>query len=181
MKCPSLSVPFPFISAESTSPSPASCVLESSAMLSPKKLIMMVRKWQKVAGLGRTRRRIMTGKPDDSVAAAVGSCSAPLVASRGHVFVYTADGKRFTVPLKYLSSKILRELLRMSEEEFGLPTDGPITLACEAASMDYIIALLRGGITSDVEKAVLASIAGRRCTVSAVPREPHQHLILYGL
>ncbi|RZS27514.1 hypothetical protein BHM03_00061002 [Ensete ventricosum] len=167
MKCPSLSAPVPFICAQSTSPSPASCVSESSAMPSPKKLIKTVRKWQKVAGLGRTRRRIMTGKPDDSAAE---WCSAPLVARRGHVFVYTADGKRFTVPLKYLSSRIFRELLRMSEEEFGLPTDGPITVPCEAASMDYIIALLRGGITSGVEKAVLASIAGRRCTVSAFIR-----------
>ncbi|WOL18182.1 auxin-responsive protein SAUR64-like [Canna indica] len=150
-------------------------------MLNPMKLIKMVRKWQQVAAL--RRRRIMSGSSTDisTVSAAVSdfSCNTQL-ASKGHVFMYTTDGKRFMVPLKYLTNNIFRELLRMSEEEFGLPADGPIMLPCEAASMDYIISLLRSRVPRDVERAVLASIASSRCTKALVPKGLNQQAMLYG-
>lgn len=41
---------------------------------------------------------------------------------------YTADGERYEVPLEYLNSPLLRELLKMSEEVLGLRGDGPIVL-----------------------------------------------------
>lgn len=144
-------------------------------MLTPKKLIKMVRKWQKVSALGR--RRIMSKNSDTSATA---DSPSSLVASKGHVFMYTTDGKRFMVPLKYLTSSIFRELLRMSEEEFGLPTDGPIMLPCEAACMDYIISLLHSRVPREVERAVLASIASSRCTTALAPEGLNQQLVLYG-
>ncbi|XP_074561538.1 auxin-responsive protein SAUR64-like [Curcuma longa] len=147
------------------------------AMLNPKKLIKMVRKWQKVAALGR--RRITS----DYRSGEEQRCSAASVASKGHVFVYTADGKRFMVPLKYLSSTVFRELLRRSEEEFGLPTDGPITLPCGAACMESVISLLHSRGTRDVERVVLESIcSGGRCTSEAATGAGgvSRQLILYG-
>ncbi|RRT42845.1 hypothetical protein B296_00020249 [Ensete ventricosum] len=82
--------------------------------------------------------------------------------------------------LKYLTNSIFRELLRMSEEEFGLPSDGPITLPCEAICMDYIISLLESRVPREVERAVLASIAGSRCTASCAPQGLNQQMVLYG-
>ncbi|URE08633.1 Auxin responsive protein [Musa troglodytarum] len=44
----------------------------------------------------------------------------------------------------YLKSNIFQELLRMSEEEFGVPVgDRPITLPCDAAFMEHVVASLR--------------------------------------
>ncbi|KAG6522990.1 auxin-responsive protein SAUR68-like [Zingiber officinale] len=146
-------------------------------MLNAKKLIKMVRQWQKVAALGR--KRITS----DCRSGEVQRCSAASVASKGHVFVYTADGQRFMVPLKYLSSGVFRELLRRSEEEFGLPADGPITLPCGAACMESVISLLHGRGTRDVERAVLESIcSGGRCTSEAAAGAGgnSRQLILYG-
>ena len=53
-----------------------------------------------------------------------------MVADKGHFVVYTTDKRRFVVPLMYLNNEIFRELLKMSEDEFELPNDGPITLPC---------------------------------------------------
>ncbi|XP_008781251.1 auxin-responsive protein SAUR64-like [Phoenix dactylifera] len=146
-------------------------------MLNTKKLVRMVRRWQRLAASGR--RRITPAGADGAAASETSNSS---VASRGHVFVYTADGKRFMVPLTYLNSSIFRELFRMSEEEFGLPSNGPITLPCDAASMEYIVSLLQSRVSTDVERAVVASIAKSRCTTSSLlPRgDNQQQLILYG-
>ncbi|KAJ0077394.1 hypothetical protein Patl1_35793 [Pistacia atlantica] len=81
-------------------------------MISPKRLIELARKWQRMASA--KRRRILHPRS--------------LVADKGHFVVYTTDEKRFMVPLEYLSQNVFIELLRMSEEEFGLPTHGAITL-----------------------------------------------------
>ncbi|XP_072993737.1 auxin-responsive protein SAUR68-like [Typha latifolia] len=146
-------------------------------MLNPKRLLEMARKWQKVAALGRRRMMLMSSSSNKLASSKSGGYSSGVLASRGHVFVYTVDGKRFMVPLKHLTSNIFRELFRMSEEEYGLPADGPITMPCDAVSMRHIISLLRSRVPADVEEAVLASIAKRRCLVSsAVP----QQLALYG-
>ncbi|XP_010935223.1 auxin-responsive protein SAUR64 [Elaeis guineensis] len=147
-------------------------------MLNTKKLVGMVRKWQKLATLGR--KRITPAGADGTAALSAASNSS--VASRGHVFVYTTDGKRFMVPLRYLNNYIFRELFKMSEEVFGLPRNGPITLPCDAANMEYIISLLQSRVSRDVERALVASIAKSRCTTSSLLPQGcnQQQLILYG-
>ncbi|KAG0476116.1 hypothetical protein HPP92_012957 [Vanilla planifolia] len=47
------------------------------------------------------------------------------------------DGRRFMIPLADFSRSMLVEMLRMSEEEFGLPTVGPITLPFDGSSMEF--------------------------------------------
>ncbi|XP_072993736.1 auxin-responsive protein SAUR36-like [Typha latifolia] len=113
----------------------------------------MAKKWQRMASLGR--RRITMARRD--VSPDVDACSTS-VADKGHFVVYTVDGERFMVPLMYLNSRIFEELLKMSEEEFGLPSDGPIMLPCDAVSMKYILSLLRGQVEKEVEKALLHSL-----------------------
>ncbi|KAK1589064.1 hypothetical protein Q3G72_019960 [Acer saccharum] len=98
-------------------------------MINPKKLIKFARKWQRVAAL-RRKRISLPGLNTSS------SSTAP-VADKGHFVVYTADQRRFVLPISYLSNQIFQELLRMSEEEFGLPSNGPITLPCDAVFIDY--------------------------------------------
>ncbi|XP_056698680.1 auxin-responsive protein SAUR68-like [Spinacia oleracea] len=93
-------------------------------VISTEKLIKLTRKWQKEAE--PKRRRV-----------------AYSVAEKGHFVVYTSDGKRFMVPLSYLKSQVFRELFRMAEEEFGVPTDGPITLPCDSIFMEYSLFIVR--------------------------------------
>lgn len=57
---------------------------------------------------------------------------------------------------------IFRELFRMAEEEFGLPSDLPITIPCEAVFMDYLISLIQRRVTTEIEKAFLMSISSCR-------------------
>ncbi|KAJ0960623.1 hypothetical protein J5N97_001499 [Dioscorea zingiberensis] len=118
----------------------------------------MGRKWQIAAALGR--RRISPEKTDASSDSEACTPTTTSVAHKGHFIVYTSDGKRFMVPLEYLDTRIFQELLRMSEEEYGLPGDGPITLHCDAVSMEYILLLLKKQVSKDVEKALLSSIFG---------------------
>ncbi|XP_039128409.1 auxin-responsive protein SAUR36-like [Dioscorea cayenensis subsp. rotundata] len=102
-------------------------------------------------------------------------CSTSSVAEKGHFFVYTSERKRFMVPLAYLTNNIFKELLKISEEEFGLPGDGPITLPCDAASMEYVLSLLRRGVSEEVERALLSSIfisCQSTCSAFAV-ENPH--------
>jgi len=120
-------------------------------MISAKKLIKLARKWQKLAALRRKRIALPQMKTS--------SCSASEMADKGHFVVYSADQKRFLLPLNYLNNKIVRELLKLAEEEFGLPTNGPLTLPCDAELIEYVIALIKQGITRDLEKALLVSIA----------------------
>ncbi|MBA0829139.1 hypothetical protein Goarm_013761 [Gossypium armourianum] len=98
----------------------------------------MARKWQKLAAIGR--RRITSSLVD-----------------KGHFVIYTIDQKRFVIPLAYLRNTIFVELLKMSEEEFGLPSDGPITLPCDSVAMNYILSLLQRSLAKYLEKAVLNS------------------------
>ncbi|KAJ9704579.1 hypothetical protein PVL29_002912 [Vitis rotundifolia] len=115
----------------------------------------MAREWQKVAAI--RRKRISLPRTHQDLDA--GYCSTSSVADKGHFVVYTADQRRFMIPLVYLNSKIFRELFEMSEEEFGLPSDGPITLPCDSFFMEYIIFLVQRGVAKDLEKALLTSIA----------------------
>ncbi|PWA39489.1 SAUR-like auxin-responsive protein family [Artemisia annua] len=88
-------------------------------MMKALKLVRMARKWHKEAS---------------------NSCNERM-ADKGHFVVYTTDHNRFVIPLRYLNTNIFRELLRMSEDEFGLPTDGPITLLCDSTLMSYLISM----------------------------------------
>ena len=132
----------------------------------------MAKKWQRLATLGR--RRITSTRIDEE-------CSIS-VACRGHLFVYLADGKRFMIPISYLSCTIMRELFRMSEEEFGLPSDGPVTLPCDASCLEYIIFLLPHRVATNIERAVLTTICSSHCAVSSLPLSRHdqQNLVLCG-
>ncbi|KAJ9704637.1 hypothetical protein PVL29_002946 [Vitis rotundifolia] len=123
-------------------------------MINPKKLTRMV-KWQKVAALGRKRislQRINKG-------ADANSCSTSTVAEKGHFVVYSSDRRGFVIPLAYLNSEIFRELLQMSEEEFGIQSDGPITLPCDSVFMDYVISFIQRGVAKDLERALILSLA----------------------
>jgi Auxin responsive protein len=137
-------------------------------MLTPKKLLTMVRRWQKVAALGK--KRIVSVNTDTGYTHSV--------ARRGHIYVYTNDQKRFMVPLKYLSSSIFVELLKMSEEEYGLPSDGPIILPCDAICMENIISLIKNQDSGELEKVILASIAGSRCVASSLHQ--NKQFVIYG-
>ncbi|XP_020272257.1 auxin-responsive protein SAUR68-like [Asparagus officinalis] len=99
-------------------------------MVNSKKIIEMAKKWQKVASLGKSASSSQTGAQLHSDA-----CSTS-VAEKGHFIVYTSDSKRFMVPLRFLGSVIFVELLKMSEDELGLPSDGPILLPCDSVFMD---------------------------------------------
>ncbi|XP_019157612.1 PREDICTED: auxin-responsive protein SAUR68-like [Ipomoea nil] len=134
-------------------------------MISSKKLIKLAKRWQKFAAI-RRKRISFPSLYDDA-----DSCSTSTPVNRGHFAIYTVDQKRFVVPLSYLENAIIRQLLNMSEEEFGLPSDGPITLPCDAVFMDYIISLLSRGLSRELENALLVSITSHRCSSAPLHQE----------
>ncbi|KVH96560.1 Auxin responsive SAUR protein [Cynara cardunculus var. scolymus] len=125
-------------------------------MLTPKKLVRMARKWRREAAKG-----------------------GPTVANKGHFVVYTADHNRFVIPLHYLNNNIFRELLKMSEDEFGLPTNGPITLPCDSSLMNYLVYVFERSLTNELE-ALLVSIATNRCYSLDQGGENGTHVLVYG-
>ena len=91
------------------------------------------------------------------------------MASKGHCVVYSADGRRFQVPLAYLGTAVFGELLMMSQEEFGFSSDeGRITLPCDAAVMEYVLCLLRRNASEEVVRAFLSSMVRPCHNVSGV-------------
>nr|XP_009763885.1 PREDICTED: auxin-induced protein 6B-like [Nicotiana sylvestris] len=129
-------------------------------MISANKIIKIARKWQKFAV--KQRKRISFPRSNNHDAEC---CSTSYsIVGKGHFVVYTTDQKRFVVPLAYLQHEVIRQLLHMSEEEFGLPSDGPITLPCDALFMNYIISLIRKGADIDLQNALLVSVASSRCS-----------------
>ncbi|KAL6000430.1 hypothetical protein ACLOJK_024126 [Asimina triloba] len=134
-----------------------------STLISPKRLAAIARRWQKLASLGR--RRISMSKAN------VEPCkkSTP---SKGHFVVYTGDGRRCAIPLAYHNSLIFQELFELSEDEYGLPCNGPITIPCDAAFMQYIVSFLQRAMPEDKEKALLLSMATRRCSMVSCPLQP---------
>ena len=71
------------------------------------------------------------------------TCSTSTKAEKGCFLVYLADKKCFRLPLEYLNNEIIRELFKMVEEEFKLPSKGPLSLACITELMEYIISLIK--------------------------------------
>lgn len=118
-------------------------------MISTKKLIIMARKWQKLAVIGG--KRILSQGMNSDVA--LRNRNGGSVAHKGHFVVYTTDERRFMIPLTYLGSNIVQELFRISEEQFGISSEGPITVPTDASSMDYIISLISRGLAGDHETA----------------------------
>nr|GLL37034.1 auxin-responsive protein SAUR68-like [Ipomoea trifida] len=122
----------------------------------------MAHKWQKFVAI--RRRRISFSKRNEEV----DSCSTSSAVNKGHFVIYTTDQKRFVIPLSFLDNKIIRQLLEMSEEEFGLPSDGPITLPCDAVFMKYIISLLTRGVSTQLQNALLVSVTSNRCSSASL-------------
>ncbi|KDP29987.1 hypothetical protein JCGZ_18754 [Jatropha curcas] len=121
-------------------------------MISSKRLLKLAQKWQKLAATRRKRIILLLNEE-------INSCSTSGMAEKGHFVAYSADGKRFLLPLEYLNIEIIRELFNMAEEEFGLPSKGAPTLPCDAEQMEYVIALIKQQVAGDIEKALLMSIA----------------------
>ncbi|KAK4424018.1 Auxin-responsive protein SAUR63 [Sesamum alatum] len=146
-------------------------------MISPRKLIKMARKWQRVAALGR--KRLSFPRKVEEVGT---SDQFSELAEKGHFIVYTIDKVRFAFPIAYINILIFRELFQLSEEEFGLPGDGPITLPCDSQFMVYVKSLMQKQAAKDVEKALLLSIAASRCSSSHYSHQQQaiQHMPLCG-
>ncbi|RWR90630.1 Auxin-responsive protein SAUR36 [Cinnamomum micranthum f. kanehirae] len=141
------------------------------------RLLKMARKWQKFTE--NARRRILTSRIRKSSEAELCIKSLP---AKGHFVAYTIDGKRFMVPLAYLNSPIFIELFRMSEDQFGLPYDGPITMPCDGLFMEYVASFIRRRLSEDVEKALLTSIAMGRCSTPSMLQleQNHQQILVHG-
>ncbi|XVE48774.1 hypothetical protein DITRI_Ditri01bG0029500 [Diplodiscus trichospermus] len=99
----------------------------------------MARKWPKNAAIGRK------------------SISSSGTSNKGHFVIYTMDKRRFIIPLAYLCNNIFLELLKMSEEEFGL-SSGPILLSCDSVFMNSVVLLIQQGLAKDLDKDVLNSL-----------------------
>ncbi|XP_049402119.1 auxin-responsive protein SAUR68-like [Solanum stenotomum] len=128
--------------------------------ISATKLVKMARQWQKFAAKQRQRISFPRSNYNDAE-----SCStSSSIVSKGNFVVYTTDQKRFVVPLAYLQHEVIRQLLHMSEEEFGLPCDGPITLPCDALFMNYIVSLIERGVGADLQNALLVSVSSSQCS-----------------
>uniref|UniRef100_A0A803LG62 Uncharacterized protein n=1 Tax=Chenopodium quinoa TaxID=63459 RepID=A0A803LG62_CHEQI len=121
-------------------------------MISTKKLLKMARKWRRIAAASRKR------------------ISWPqLMANEGHFVVYTADGKRFMIPLTYLKSEIFIELFRIAEEEYGVTSSGPIRLPCDSKFMEYTISMVQRFVAKELEKALITSLVSCKYSLS------HEH------
>ncbi|PAN12906.2 hypothetical protein PAHAL_2G354600 [Panicum hallii] len=129
-------------------------------MISAKILVQMAKKWQRMAALARKR---LTSTPTEEAEGSCGTSSS--MASKGHCVMYSADGRRFEVPLAYLGTVVFGELLMLSQEEFGFASDdGKITLPCDAAVVEYVMSLLRRGASEEVVRAFLSSMV-RPCHI----------------
>ncbi|XP_050210180.2 auxin-responsive protein SAUR68-like [Mercurialis annua] len=120
-----------------------------------KKSLNLANKWQIIPAISRKRiapLRVIRCRDTNS-------CSTSAVTEKGRFVVYSADRERFSLPLAYLNNEVIRELFDMAEEEFGLPSKGPLTLPCDAEFMRYIISLIKRQVTRDVQRALLISVA----------------------
>ncbi|KAL8158845.1 hypothetical protein V2J09_000382 [Rumex salicifolius] len=122
---------------------------ELKQMISTKNLVKLARKWRKIAVASRKRISFLRTNPTKSSA----------MAEKGQFVVYTADEVRFALPLEYLGSQIVMELLRMTEEEFGLGGDGRITLPCDSAFMEYAISMIQQSVGAELEEALILSLS----------------------
>ncbi|KAH6813266.1 hypothetical protein C2S51_022284 [Perilla frutescens var. frutescens] len=144
-------------------------------MIRAKKLVNMIQQWQDFAAL---RRKRISSCPRNSSSDGLDSCCVVSSVDKGHFTIYTADDRRFVVPLAYLNNPVFRQLLEMSEEEYGLPSDGPIVLPCDSVFMDYAICLIRKGRAGDLHEALIKSVARSRCSSSCLYQGQMNHQFL---
>ncbi|KFK44783.1 hypothetical protein AALP_AA1G302500 [Arabis alpina] len=133
-------------------------------MMNTKKLMKMAKKWQQRAAL--SRKRISFTRSDTSA-----SLSA---VEKGCFVVYTADKARFAFPISYLNNSVFQKLLKISEEEFGIPSGGPITLPFDSVFLEYLIKLIERQIDGDTEKALLMSISNAKCSLQCSLQQQEQ-------
>ncbi|XP_022762258.1 auxin-responsive protein SAUR67-like [Durio zibethinus] len=147
-------------------------------MISAKKLIKLARKWQNLAAIKRKRITFSRTNGDDDT----NSCSTPSMVEKGHFVIYSADEKRFVLPLAYLKNEIVMELFKLAEEELGHPSNGHLTLPGDAAFLEYVIGLIKRKASKDVEKALIMSVASGRCSSSSYlyQQETSQQLPIWG-
>ncbi|KAF2559361.1 hypothetical protein F2Q68_00014673, partial [Brassica cretica] len=81
---------------------------------------------------------------------------------------------QFAFPLSYLSNSIFQELFKISEEEFGLPSGGPITLPFDSVFLEYLIKLIELRMDGDTERAMLMSISSARCSLPCTFEQQEQ-------
>ncbi|ESQ33921.1 hypothetical protein EUTSA_v10009036mg [Eutrema salsugineum] len=124
-------------------------------MLNTKKIMKMAKKWQHRAALSRKRISFQRSS----------TTSKSTAVEKGCFVVYTADKIRFAFPISYLSNSVFQELLKISEEEFGLPTGGPIMLPFDSVFLNYLIKLVQRRVDGDTEKALILSISSARCSL----------------
>ncbi|CAH8253863.1 unnamed protein product [Arabidopsis lyrata] len=124
-------------------------------MMNTKKLIKMAKKWQKKAALSRKRISFQRSSTTTSSSSA---------GEKGCFVVYTVDKARFAFPISYLSNSVIQELLKISEEEFGLPTEGPITLPFDSIFLEYLIKLIKRRMDGDTENVLITAISSARCS-----------------
>lgn len=136
-------------------------------IVSSRRLAQMARKWLSAAATGK--KKIASRRGGATMALDPDARTAAGPAGKGRFAVYSSDGQRFEVPLAYLKSDLLGELLRMSEDVFGLTGAGPITLPCDAAFMSSVVSCLRRRSSRDAERALLASMAAPSCSRSLAP------------
>nr|KJB84231.1 hypothetical protein B456_N012200 [Gossypium raimondii] len=121
-------------------------------MISARKLIKLARKWQKLAAIRRKR---------------ITFSSTSSMVEKGHFVVYSADEKRFMLPLEYLKNEMVMELFNLAEEEFGIPSNGHLILPFDSTFMEYAIGLIKRKASKEVEKALIVSIVNGRCSSSS--------------
>ncbi|CAN0845582.1 Auxin-responsive protein SAUR62 [Linum grandiflorum] len=133
----------------------------------------MAKKWQRITAASKTGGRIRITLPKLKLIHLIdnnGDNSDQDEVKKGHFAVYTAveERKRFVVPLEFLNVTIFIHLLKLSEEQLGLPSDGPITLPCDPSFLEYLIGLVenqRYSIPEDLEKALLSVSMGMTTTL----------------
>ncbi|PPS08728.1 hypothetical protein GOBAR_AA11912 [Gossypium barbadense] len=130
---------------------------KANKMISARKLIKLARKWQKLAAIKRKR---------------ITFSSTSSMVEKGHFVVYSADEKRFMLPLEYLKNEIVMELFNLTKEEFGIPSNGHLKLPFDSTFMEYAIELIKRKASKEVEKALIMSI--NMSVIGALPL-PYRH------
>ncbi|GAA0183687.1 hypothetical protein LIER_42445 [Lithospermum erythrorhizon] len=148
-------------------------------MISSKILIRMTKRWQRFAAM--QKKRILTKRvanyPNEDGYYGTSNTSK---ADKGQFIVYSFNRRRFKIPICFLNNEIFRHLLKMSEDEFGLPRDGPIVLPIDSQFLNYIISVVKKGVAKDVRDALLVSVDMSRCSLPSLNQErKNEHLLVY--
>lgn len=139
----------------------------------------MAKKWQRLVATHKKRISLHSENANGDRCTTTISPSSTK-ANKGHFVVYSFDHHRFEIPLSSLKHEIFGILLEMSEEEFGLPNEGPIVLPVYGHVLDNIVSVIKQGVTEDVHKALLSIVSISRCSISSSHQEiRHGQLLVY--